>query len=124
MTIKNLSYIKTKSVSPLYLIIDEINVYTEEINGNIYLMLAPTDESKDPPQKYEELWNKIKDLIKSATNNSDNCDKKYKKIKINSDDYLPLKKTLELHNMVKAVRSVFNKESKYISSSFLRRMFV
>ena len=87
-------------------------------------MLAPTDESKDPPQKYEELWNKIKDLIKSATNNSDNCDKKYKKIKINSDDYLPLKKTLELHNMVKAVRSVFNKESKYISSSFLRRMFV
>ena len=87
-------------------------------------MLAPTDESKDPPQKYEELWNKIKDLIKSATNNSDNCDKKYKKIKINSDDYLPLTKTLELHNMVKAVRSVFNKESKYISSSFLRRMFV
>ena len=30
--------------------------------------------------------NKIKDLIKSITNNSDNYDEKYMKIKFNSDD--------------------------------------
>ena len=35
------------------------------------------------------------------------------KIRFNSDDYLPLKKTLELHNMVKVVRSVFPEGNKY-----------
>ena len=40
------------------------------------------DESKDPLRS----MNKIKDLIKSITNNSDNYDEKYMKIKFNSDD--------------------------------------
>ena len=40
-------------------------------------------------------------------NNSDDYDKKYMKIKFNSDDDLPLKKTLKLCNMVIVVRSVF-----------------
>ena len=35
------------------------------------------------------------------------------KIKFNSDDDLPLKKALELYNMVVVVRSVFHKDSKY-----------
>ena len=35
-------------------------------------MLVSTDESKDTLQKYEELWNKIRNLIISTTNNSDN----------------------------------------------------
>ena len=34
------------------------------------MTLVPTDESKYILEKYEELWNKIKDLIKSKTNNS------------------------------------------------------
>ena len=39
--------------------------------------------------------------------------KKYRKIKINSDDGLPLKKTLELHNMIIVVRAAFPKDNKY-----------
>ena len=34
---KNLSYIKINSVNPLYLIINKINGYIEESNGNKYL---------------------------------------------------------------------------------------
>ena len=34
------------SVKYLYLIINIANVYTEESNGNKYLTLVPTDESK------------------------------------------------------------------------------
>ena len=35
---------------------------------------------------FEELWNIIRDLIRSISNNSDNYDEKYMKIKFNSDD--------------------------------------
>ena len=57
---------------------------------------------------YEELWIKIKDLIRSITNRSDNYNEKYMKIKFNLDDGLPLKEMLEFYNMVIAVRSVFH----------------
>ena len=40
--------------------------------------------------KYEDLWIKIRDLIRSITINSNGYDGKYMKIKFNSDDELPL----------------------------------
>ena len=43
-------------------------------------------------KNYEELWSKVKDLIRSKINNSDNYNWKYTKIKFTSDDDLPLKK--------------------------------
>ena len=45
--IKNLKYIKVNSVNSLYLISNKMNGYFEEINGNEYLMLVPTNESKE-----------------------------------------------------------------------------
>ena len=53
--LKYLSYAKTNSVNPLYLIIDKINGYIEGSNGNKYLRLVYTDESKDTMEKHEEL---------------------------------------------------------------------
>ena len=52
----------------------------------IYLTLVLTDESKDTLKTYEKLWNRIIDLIRSKTDNSNNYDEKYMKIKFNSDD--------------------------------------
>ena len=60
-----------------------------------------------------EVWDKIKDLIKSITNASGNYDEKYLKIKFNSDDTLPLNKTLKLHNLIIVVRSVFQDDKNY-----------
>ena len=77
------------------------------------MTLVSTDENKDKLKIYQELWNKIRYLIKSITINSDNYDKKYMKIKFNSDDDLPLKKMVELQNMVIVVRSVFQEDNKY-----------
>ena len=44
---KDLIYTATNSVRPLYFIIDKVNGYIEENNGNKYLTLVPTDERKD-----------------------------------------------------------------------------
>ena len=47
VTIKDSEYVKINSVSPLYLIFNKVNGYFEETNGNKYLTLVPTKESKE-----------------------------------------------------------------------------
>ena len=63
-----------------------MNGYFELINKSKYLTLVPTMKSKEKIKKYEELWSKIRDLIRSMTKNSDDYNTKYTKIKFNSDD--------------------------------------
>ena len=53
-----------------------MNGYFEKINGNEYLTFVPTNESKDKIKKYEELWIRIRDLIRSITKNLDDYDEK------------------------------------------------
>ena len=50
---KDSKYVKIYSVN-LYLIFNKLNEYFEEINRNKYLMLVPTNESKEKRKKYEE----------------------------------------------------------------------
>ena len=88
MTIKK--DLKIYSVNPLYLIFGKVNAYLEKINENKYLTLVCTNESEDKTKKCEELWIKIRDLIRSITKNSNDYDEKYMKIKFNSDNELPL----------------------------------
>ena len=49
---------------------------------------------------YGELLNKIRDLIRSKTHDLDNYDENYMKIKFNSNDDLPLRKTFQLRDIV------------------------
>ena len=44
MKIKDLKYVKTYSVNSLHLIFNIVNGYVEEINGNKYLILVPTND--------------------------------------------------------------------------------
>ena len=84
-----------------------------KINGNKYLTLVPTNESEEKIKKYEELWIKIRDLITSVTKKLDDYDEKYMKIKSDSDDELPLNKTIEIPVMVIVVRAIFYENNKY-----------
>ena len=81
-------------------------------------MVVPNNESKEIIKKYEELWSKIKNQIKAITNNSNDYDEKYIKIKFNSDDDLSLNKTLGLYNMKIVVKAVFHKDHKYYPHVF------
>ena len=67
--------------------------------------------------KYEEMWSKIRDLIRSITNNSDDdYDEKYKKSKFNSDKDLPLNKMLLL--------DLYFMKVELLLTRFLRRILV
>ena len=100
-------YVKIYSVNPLYFIFNKVNGYFEKINGNKYLTLVPTNESKEKIKNYEELRIKIRDLIRSITKNSGDYDGKYKKIKSISDDELSLNKTIEIPIMTIVFTAIF-----------------
>ena len=56
MTIKDSKFVKTYNVNPLYLIFNKVNGYLEEINGNKYLTLVPTDETKE---RIKKIWRTV-----------------------------------------------------------------
>ena len=78
-------------------------------------------KGKKKLKKYEELWSKIRNLIRSVTNNSDDFDEKYMKIKFNSDDELPLNKTIKIYTMIIIVKAVFHENNKYYPQFFLNK---
>ena len=61
----------------------------------------------------------MRDLIRSITKNSDDYDEKYKKIKFNLNDELPLNKTIEIPKMTTVVRAVFHENDKHYPQIFL-----
>ena len=80
-------------------------------------------KGKKKIKKYEELWTKIWDLIRSMIKNSDDYDENYMKIKFNSDDNLPLTKTIDIQNLAIVNKAVLHENNK-LSKSFLIWMFV
>ena len=119
ITVKHSKYVKTDSVNPLYLIINQVDGYFKKINGNKYLTLVSTDKNKEVLTKYTELWDGIKNSIEKINNNSGGYGKDFIKIKFNSDDSLSLNKTLRLHNTTVIVRPVFEEDRKYYPQVFL-----
>ena len=55
---KDSDYVKLKSVNPLYLIINEVDVHFEEKNGNKCLILDSTNKNK-------EVWVELKILLET-----------------------------------------------------------
>ena len=70
--------------------------------------------------KYEELWIKIRDLIRPITEKPNDYDEKYIITNFDSDDELPLNKMIEILTMTIVVRAIFLKITNIIQASFLR----
>ena len=90
----------------------------EEKDANKYLIFDSTDENKELLKKYD-VFNEIRDKIKEISNDECDYEKDYMKIKFNSDDYLPLYKSLEFHNMTITMISVFEENGKLYLQVFL-----
>ena len=54
---------KINSVNPLYLLINRIDGFIEEKEGDKYLNITLTDRNSEVLEKYSEVWNGIKDCI-------------------------------------------------------------
>ena len=126
--IYNIGYITIKkiddceniySVNPLYLLINHGNGYIEEKGVNKYLIFDSTDENKELLKKYNDVWSGIKDKIKEVSSREYDYEKDYMKIKLNSDDDLPLNKPLKFHNMAIIIRCAFEENGKLYPQVFL-----
>ena len=76
--------------------------------------LRSTNRNKKVLKKYTELWDEIKNEIEAINGSKEGeYGKDFMKIKFDTDDNLPLNKTLKLHNMTIIIRSVFEEDGKF-----------
>ena len=71
-------------------------------------------------KKYADVWDGIKNKTKTINGGEDNnyC-KNYMKIKFNSDNNLPLNKSLKFHAMTITIRPFFEEAGKLYSQVYL-----
>ena len=71
----------------MQLIIGEVDGHIEEKNGRKYLVFYFTGENKELLKRYVELWDGIKNKIKSINGSKKGeYDKDFMKIKFDADD--------------------------------------
>ena len=120
ITMKDSDYVKIKSVNALYLIISEVDGYFEEKNGNKYLIFNSANKNKEVLKKYTKIQNGIKNEIETINGSKEGeYDKDFMKIKFDTDDDLPLNKTLKFHSMTIVIGSVFEKDGKFYPQIYL-----
>ena len=107
------------SVNPLYLGITCVNGYIEEKDINKYLVFDSTDENKELLKNYNNTFNGIRNKIKEINDNECDYEKDYLKIKFNSDDDLPLNKSLKFCMITITVRHVFEEDGKFYPQVYL-----
>ena len=107
------------SVNPLYFRITHANGYIEEKGMNKYLVFDSTDENKELLKKDNDVFNRIRDKITEINNNECEYEKNYMKIKFNSEDDLPLNKSLEFRLMTITIRYVIEEGNKFYPLIFL-----
>ena len=79
-----------------------------------------THENKELLKKYTDVWEGIKNEIKTINGGKENDYKKnYMKMKFNWDDDLLLNKLLKFYSMIIIFRSIFEENSKLYPQLFL-----
>ena len=100
-------------VSPLYLMINKIKGHFEEVDRNKYLIIS--SENGDVMQKYQEVFDRIKEIIKKINNYSYSVkyDGDYMNIKYNTNYNILLNKIIYFPTITITIRSVTRKDEKY-----------
>ena len=107
------------SVNPLYLMINRIKGHFEEKDEDKHLIISP--ENGDTIQKYQEVFDRLKEIIKKINDYSQpiKYDDNYMKTKFNTNDNIPLNKIIYLPTITITIRSVTKKDDKYYPQVFL-----
>ena len=76
-------------------------------------------ENKELLKRYDDVFNKIMGKIKNIDDDWLEYTKDYSKIKFNSDDNLPLNKTLKFYQITVTIRCVISEDNKLYPQVFL-----
>ena len=89
--------------------INKIKGHFEEVDGYKYLIIS--SENGDIMQKYQEVFDGIKEIIKKRNDYDQptKYDDNYMKIKFNTDDNIPLNKIIYFPTITIIMRSVTKK---------------
>ena len=99
--------------------INSIDDFIKEKNGDKCLNIASTDRNSEVLGKHSKVWNGIKDFIEKINNNKPGVyDKDYMKIKFTSDDDNLLNKEMYFPTITVIIRNIFEKDGKYYPQIF------
>ena len=117
--ITNKSQWNVYSVNSLYLIINKIKGHFEEVDGDKYLIIS--SENGNIMQKYQEVFDGIKEIIKKINDYGQpiKYDDNYMKIKFNTVANIPLNKFIYFPTITIIIRSITKKIDKYYPQLFL-----
>ena len=107
------------SVNPFYLMINRIDGFVEQKNGNKYLNIADTNKNSEVLKKYNQVFNGIKYHINKMNDSDSEYEKDYMKIKFDTDDDIPLNKVLYFPTIAVIIRCVFEQNGKYYPQVYL-----
>ena len=97
--------------------IDSATGYFKEKNDEKYLILDSTKE-------YESAWSEIRSEIKKINGGEKNFyEKNYRKIGINTEDDLPLKKSLKFLTLIVNIDLIFRAYNKLYPQIYLYECF-
>ena len=98
---------------------NKIKAHFEKVDGDKYLLISC--ENGDIMQKYQEVFDGIKETIKKINDYSHpiKYDGNYMKIKFNTDDNIQLSKIIYFPTITVIIRSVTQKDGKYYLQLFL-----
>ena len=99
--------------------INRIKGHFEEVDGDKCLIIS--SKNCDLMQKYQEVFDGIKEIIKKTNDYSQpiKYDDNYMKIKFNTDDNITLNKIIYFPTITIIIRSVTQKDGKYYPQLFL-----
>ena len=103
--------------------INRIKVHFEEKDGDKYLIIR--SKNGYIMQKYQNVFDGIKEIITRINDyrKAIKYDGNYMKIKINTDDNIPLNKIIYLPTIAITIGSVTKKDDKYYPQLFLYDCF-
>ena len=94
------------SVNPLYLMIHSATGYFKEKYGEKYLIL-------DSTEKYDEVFSGIKKEIETINGGKELIyEKNYAKIRVNTDNDVPLNKQLKFPTLTIIIRCIFQEDKE------------
>ena len=113
--VQSFDWCKTLLCSILCIMFDKINEISSDYDGTKYLVLFGLE-------KNDAIYGRIRYLIGLKCGVTYVFSYNFEKIKIESDDRLPLEETLTLHSVIILIRSVFNKDQyHYYCNIFVQR---